>query len=692
MTEGSRKRLAAVLYVAVLWSGLARADVLDRQGDGFAIGDLDLSTPHALRALVAQPGLERGFRFDGSSNWLEAAGGVRLDPAGGVAVGAWLAMASPPGDTAAVVYHGEDKLMLGVNRWRQPEIRFGNLRAAAVERLPVGRWVHLAGDHDGTTLRLRVDGAVVAEVDGAPPAPYEGLFAIGRALDAGFQQGTHPLGAINGVMAEVTFRRSADPVEPEGGPAVEPDFAAPQVWYEDDPDRPRLLPLGATGWANEPHALTFRDGLWHLYYQANPNGAYWRDIVWGHLVSEDLVAWERRRPALMPGTGFDRRGAWVGNWIPGREPPAVVYSGVNGQWAGIGLAEAEEDGSLRLTRVLDHNTPREYQDMRDPWVVRTNDGFLMLIGAGRRNGSGALVYSYRSADGETWERAGLFDTGAARMPGQYWELPMLLQIEGRWVLMGTPVFEDAPARTLYWVGAFDGTRFVPDDPEPRQLDVLATYRAPTIAEGPDGQAVAIGIVADEIRDEQERHEAGWVHVLSPPTRIGFCPGDAAALCHAFAPAFAAAFARPIDAGRSGAPVRLRTGDEPVMLRARLDAAEGGALRVGLRAGDDGEPAAELTIDAQTGEVRLDYRSGPIRPIGRDAVIVGVVPPASAIDLDLMIDGAAVFGSINGRAFAMLVFARTQDRDALLLSPEGRAGAMRYELLGLDEAGSAAPRR
>ncbi|MDN2584241.1 LamG-like jellyroll fold domain-containing protein [Aquibium sp. ELW1220] len=688
MTERPPHLLAAALCAAVLWSCAARADVLERRDDAFAIGDLELSTPYAMRPLVAQPGLDRGFRFDGSSNWLEAPDGVRLDPASGVAVGAWVAMASPPGDTAAVVYHGAEGLLLGVNRWRQPVIRFGNLRAASDEILPVGRWVHLAGDHDGTTLRLRVDGAVVAEVAGAPPAPYDGLFAIGRALDAGFQQGTHPLGAINGVMADVTFRRSADPVEPEGRPPVEPDFAAPKVWYEDDPDRPRLLPLGATGWANEPHALTFRDGLWHLYYQANPNGAYWRDIVWGHLVSKDLVDWERRRPALMPGTGFDRRGVWVGNWIPGREPPAVVYTGVNGQWAGIGLAEAGDDGSLRLVRVLDHDTPREYQDMRDPWVVRTEDGLLMLIGAGRREGSGAFVYSYRSADGETWERSGRFDTGAARMPGQYWELPMLLQIEGRWVLMGTPVFEDAPARTLYWVGAFDGTRFTPDDPEPKQLDVLATYRAPTIAEGPDGQAVAIGIVADEIRDEQERHEAGWVHALSPPTRIGFCAGDAATLCHAFEPAFAAAFDRPIDTGGSAAPIELETGGTPVMLRARLAAADGGLLRVGLRVDEDGEPAAELTIDARTGEVRLDYSTGPIRPIGREAVIEGTVPPASAIDLELMIDGAVVFGTINGRAVAMLVFAGTQDRDALLLSPEGSEGSLEYELSGLDEARAA----
>jgi beta-fructofuranosidase len=126
-----------------------------------------------------------------------------------------------------------------------------------------------------------------------------------------------------------------------------------------------------SGWTNEPHALTWRDGLWHLYFQANPNGAFWRDIVWGHRVSADLATWDRRHPALMPGTGFDRRGVWVGNWIPDRDPPAVLYTGVNGDWAGIGMAEAAADGSLSLVAVVDHDTDPAFQDMRDPWVMRT---------------------------------------------------------------------------------------------------------------------------------------------------------------------------------------------------------------------------------------------------------------------------------------------------------------------------------
>lgn len=52
----------------------------------------------------------------------------------------------------------------------------------------------------------------------------------------------------------------------------------------------------------------------------------------------------------------------------------------------------------------------------------------MLIGAGARDRDEAIVYSYTSQDGTDWEPAGEFDTGGVEMPGQYWELPILIEI------------------------------------------------------------------------------------------------------------------------------------------------------------------------------------------------------------------------------------------------------------------------
>ena len=671
--------LPPAVALAASFGLMASAETLEQHGDDWVLGEISLKTPHAERALVPIGGANDTFRFDGNSNWLEADHSVSLAPSDGLAAGSWLALASPPGDTAAILYLAENGFLLGLNRWRQPEIRLGGLRAAGNDPLPVGEWVHVAGDYDGKTLRLRVDGEEVAQANGDVPDRIDGLFAVGRALDAGFQQGTHPLGAINGVMGRVTFRQTADPVTPGQAPGTTPDLDTPESWFSGDPDRPRSFTLGATGWANEPHALTWRDDLWHLYYQANPNGAFWRDIVWGHQTSADLAVWERQKPALMPTTGFDRRGVWVGNWIPDHDPPSVLYTGVNGNWAGIGLAEADENGSLRLEKVVDHDTPPELQDMRDPWVVRTDNGWLMLIGTGSSDHTESLVYTYRSEDGETWERAGLFDTGGTEMPGQYWELPVLLEIGERWMLVGTPVVEGVPARTLYWLGSFDGTRFVPDDTKPRQLDILATYRAPTLARGPEGDLIAIGIIADEIRDEQERHESGWVHVLTPATKLALCEADPRALCQKFAQPFADRFSQTLNEGGNTAQTSFSADGRAVLLSAIVDAPDGGLIRIATRVTDDGEPGAELTVDAGTGVVRLDYAGGPAKPLARPSIIQGTIDPDETIALELLFDGAAVFGTINGRPLAFLAFAMEHGRDGVQISVENGAHIRMFNL-------------
>lgn len=53
-------------------------------------------------------------------------------------------------------------------------------------------------------------------------------------------------------------------------------------------------------WINDPNGLCQVDGVYHMYYQYNPNDSVWGDMHWGHAVSRDLLHWETRPVAMAP--------------------------------------------------------------------------------------------------------------------------------------------------------------------------------------------------------------------------------------------------------------------------------------------------------------------------------------------------------------------------------------------------------
>ena len=69
--------------------------------------------------------------------------------------------------------------------------------------------------------------------------------------------------------------------------------------------RPRFHHTPQWGWMNDPNAMFYKDGVWHLYYQWNPYGSKWQNLSWGHSSSPDLVHWTHHDTALEPnGLGY----------------------------------------------------------------------------------------------------------------------------------------------------------------------------------------------------------------------------------------------------------------------------------------------------------------------------------------------------------------------------------------------------
>lgn len=66
-------------------------------------------------------------------------------------------------------------------------------------------------------------------------------------------------------------------------------------------------------WMNEPHAPVYYNGMYYLFFQQNITGTYWRNICWGHLVSEDMVSWRPVKEAITPTENtVVPDGAWSG--------------------------------------------------------------------------------------------------------------------------------------------------------------------------------------------------------------------------------------------------------------------------------------------------------------------------------------------------------------------------------------------
>ncbi|KAL5579463.1 hypothetical protein UlMin_011905 [Ulmus minor] len=85
-------------------------------------------------------------------------------------------------------------------------------------------------------------------------------------------------------------------------------------------------------WMNDPNAPMLYKGHYHFFYQYNPKGAQWGNIVWAHSTSTDLVNWTPHESAIWPSQPADIKGCWSGSaTILPDGKPVILYTGVNPQ-------------------------------------------------------------------------------------------------------------------------------------------------------------------------------------------------------------------------------------------------------------------------------------------------------------------------------------------------------------------------
>lgn len=262
--------------------------------------------------------------------------------------------------------------------------------------------------------------------------------------------------------------------------------------------RPQLSYSPARNWMNDPNGLVYHDGVYHLFYQYNPNDKVWGDMSWGHAVSADLVHWSELPVALQVeknGRGSITQSFYSGSAVldhanssglglDGQAPLVLIYTSVhpvamtlaNGRQVREGqqsqsLAYSQDGGAswtkyagnpvIDLPPAADQDAYRDFRDPKVFWYAPENKWVMVAVLATLHK---AVLYS--SSDLIHWEFMSEF--GPAAAVGGVWECPDLfpLLVDGdpahsKWVLIINlnPGGAAGGSGAQYFIGQFDGTTF-----------------------------------------------------------------------------------------------------------------------------------------------------------------------------------------------------------------------------------------
>lgn len=300
--------------------------------------------------------------------------------------------------------------------------------------------------------------------------------------------------------------------------------------------RPRLHFTADTGWINDPHGLTFHDGMYHLFHQFVPGSLVWApNCHWGHATSADLLTWERHGVAIDPGEGDD--GIWTGSLVAAGPDTRIFYTSVGQPDLGLGrvrVATPADNSWEEWTKGdIVVRTPMDLDliAFRDPFVVREESEWRMFIGAATRPGD-ALALTYTSADLDTWHYDGVAVRRSTNettpvWTGALWECPQVFQVDDHWVMVSSVWDDDVLHYAAYGIGddhSYAAGRFDPADWG--RLSFGGSYYAPSFFRDRDGRPCLMFWMRG-VRDEAQ----GWASCLSVPHLLSVQEGHLVARPH-----------------------------------------------------------------------------------------------------------------------------------------------------------------
>jgi beta-fructofuranosidase len=303
-----------------------------------------------------------------------------------------------------------------------------------------------------------------------------------------------------------------------------------------DPRRPQFHLLPAANWMNDPNGPIYWNSQYHMFFQYNPNGAYWGDMHWAHAVSPDMVHWKHLPIALSPTPGGpDAAGCFTGTVVVDKGVATALYTGV----VDASLQDATIDDGQHLFResqCLATSTDPELKTwaklrepvisappvgmkvagFRDPCPWRSGEWWYLAVGSGER-GRGGDVLLYRSRDLRHWDYLHFLTSGAGSQnrtvnpvaSGDMWECPDFFPLDGKHVLIY------GSTGGVHWQSGFlDAKEMRFHSEESGILDHGSFYAAKTQLDANQNRIIWGWI--PESRPLAEYKAAGWAGMMSLP--------------------------------------------------------------------------------------------------------------------------------------------------------------------------------
>ena len=402
-----------------------------------------------------------------------------------------------------------------------------------------------------------------AEIAGAKKTLVVGRNIEGERLTAGF------LNVASGYIDEFKMYSTAltaDEISNYYGSVTVPEIEFSDIWLQnilgDDYTRTQFHGGPYQFWMNEPHAPVYYNGMYHLFYQANMTGSYWRNICWGHYVSEDMVNWKPIKEAIVPtedsvvpdgvwsgGATLDTNGVPLLFFTAGNDAFRDSEGLISNQNIGVAYPADLPDPELTSWVICDELAVIQKAgqgrtgEFRDPHIWKEGNTWCMLICSGSVSSTGGSALLY------TTDTLELKDDGTINMDWQYkgpvyemenqsalygtsWELPIILPVTNEAGTITKYFFEISPApasiadnKVYYWLGDFDleTGKFTPDQAfqgEPHLLDYGANvFTGPSCLVDPvSGDIYMFSIMQDQ-RGAAEQGASGWAHTVGLARRI-----------------------------------------------------------------------------------------------------------------------------------------------------------------------------